>query len=222
MLIIGHRGAAGLAPENTLAALQAGFDNQADMLEFDIRVTRDEVPVLAHDPWIKGKRISQSTLSELRDLTTVTTLDQALTAFFGKIILNIELKQSTNADIVLNLVSTYIKHDTEWDDVIFSSFKPKALYKLQSLNNKTNLALLHHINPFLFMRHHKQLHLSAVGFHRLHANSLALAVAQKLGLFTYVYTVDRTDTAKRFARRQVDGIVTNRPDHIAESLQKGS
>lgn len=124
MLIIGHRGAAGLAPENTLEALQAGFDNEADMLEFDIRVTSDEVPILAHDPWVKGRRISRSTLSELSELTTITTLDQALSTFFGKIILNIELKQLAGADIVFNRVNTYIKHDADWDDVIFSSFKP--------------------------------------------------------------------------------------------------
>ena len=49
MLIIGHRGAAGLAPENTIDAMAAGIAAGADMLELDVRLTRDGVPVVAHD-----------------------------------------------------------------------------------------------------------------------------------------------------------------------------
>ena len=49
MLVIGHRGAAGLAPENTIEALRAGVKAGADMLEFDIRLTKDNITVLVHD-----------------------------------------------------------------------------------------------------------------------------------------------------------------------------
>ena len=45
MLIIGHRGAAGLAPENTIDAMAAGVAAGVDMLELDVRLTRDGVPV---------------------------------------------------------------------------------------------------------------------------------------------------------------------------------
>lgn len=219
MLIIGHRGAAGLAPENTLASLKAGFDAGADILEFDVRVTTDGIPILAHDAWIKGKSIRRHTYEELAGLTAVTTLDDAMELFFGKILLNIELKQANHIGTVLDVIEPYIKHSADWEDIIFSSFKIGALKELRSQNKHANLSLLHHINPFQFMKHHKQLHLSAVGFHRLHVNPLALAVAQKLGLFTYVYTVDHVDTAKRFAQRHIDGVVTNRPDRIVEALQ---
>ena len=41
MLIIGHRGAAGLAPENTMAAIAAGIEAGSDMIEIDVRLTRD-------------------------------------------------------------------------------------------------------------------------------------------------------------------------------------
>jgi len=53
MKIIGHRGAKGLAPENTLASMQAALDNNVDAIEFDVRVTRDNVPVINHNPDIK-------------------------------------------------------------------------------------------------------------------------------------------------------------------------
>ena len=49
MRIVGHRGAAALAPENTLAALAAGLDAGADAVEVDVGLTRDGIPVLLHD-----------------------------------------------------------------------------------------------------------------------------------------------------------------------------
>lgn len=218
MLIIGHRGAAGLAPENTLEALKAGFDAGADILEFDVRLTKDKVPILAHDAMYAGMWISRHTVKELKARMHVTTLKEVLDSYFGKILLNIELKQQDDQNPVYNLVQTYIKQPSDWEDVIFSSFKPRALLQLQQRNSHINLALLHHVNPFTFMHYHKRLNLSAVGFHRLHVNSLALAVAQKLGIFTYVYTVDNPKTAIRLARRGLDGLVTNRPDTIVDCL----
>jgi glycerophosphoryl diester phosphodiesterase len=48
-LIIGHRGASALAPENTLAAFARAFDDGADGIELDVRLARDGVPVVIHD-----------------------------------------------------------------------------------------------------------------------------------------------------------------------------
>ena len=48
--MVGHRGAAGSAPENTLAALDAAIAEGVDALEFDVRIAADGVPVLMHDP----------------------------------------------------------------------------------------------------------------------------------------------------------------------------
>jgi glycerophosphoryl diester phosphodiesterase len=48
--VVGHRGAAGSAPENTLAALDAAVGEGAEALEFDVRLAADGVPVLLHDP----------------------------------------------------------------------------------------------------------------------------------------------------------------------------
>lgn len=220
MLIIGHRGAAGLAAENTLESLQAGYDAGADILEFDIRFTADTVPILTHDARLHGHSIARHTLAELRQSGTVATLQEVLDAFFGKVLLNIELKQNDNIAIVHDTVSPYIVHPKDWDNVLFSSFKPRALAILRSINSDVNLALLHHVNPFAFMRYQKRLRFAAVGFHRLHVNPLALEVAKQLGIFTYVYTVDRPDTARRFGRRAVDGLVTNYPDRIAAALKR--
>jgi glycerophosphoryl diester phosphodiesterase len=53
LLIIGHRGASSLAPENTLAAFDLAISEGADGIEFDVRLARDGVPVVIHDETLK-------------------------------------------------------------------------------------------------------------------------------------------------------------------------
>lgn len=50
--VIGHRGSAGSAPENTLASFELAVEQGADILESDVHVTADGVPVLIHDPCV--------------------------------------------------------------------------------------------------------------------------------------------------------------------------
>ena len=229
MLVISHRGAAGLARENTMEALEAGLAAGADILEMDVRLTKDGIPVLMHDflalrthhdPAI----ISRRTLAELRERFAkqpIFTLDEVLKKFFGQVILNIEVKGHGCGEVVArNVRDKYIKSAKDWDNVLFSSFYPKELAEVRSVSKEANLSLMHTIYPFLFTKHHRKLTLTAVGFHRLYANALAREIAKKLGLFTYVYTVDRPQTALRFAQKGIDGVVTNRPDVILQEIKK--
>ncbi|HET6980122.1 MAG TPA: glycerophosphodiester phosphodiesterase family protein [Pyrinomonadaceae bacterium] len=69
-LIIGHRGASAVAPENTLAAFREAIRVGADGIEFDVRLTRDGVPVVIHDSSLRrtggvAQRIADVTLAEL-------------------------------------------------------------------------------------------------------------------------------------------------------------
>ena len=69
--VIGHRGAAGRAPENTLAALRVAHRLGARWVEFDVMLSRDGVPVLIHDETLQrttdGRgRVARHTAAELR------------------------------------------------------------------------------------------------------------------------------------------------------------
>lgn len=228
MLVIGHRGAAALARENTMEALQAGFDADADMLEFDIRLTKDKIPVLIHDfhtvrTHHDASLISQLTLQELVERTKdspIVPLSDVLDVFFGKILLNIELKGRGAAEVVVALVKTYIKKPTDWDKVMFSSYKGSQLAAVRRISKRASLALLHRENPFIFIAYHRRLHLTAVGFHRLYVNPFALEIAKRSGIFTYAYTVNRPHTAMLLAEQGIDGIVTDNPATILAEIKK--
>lgn len=64
-LIIGHRGASAVAPENTLAAFARALDDGADGLEFDVRLARDGIPVCIHDATLKRTGLLNAKIATL-------------------------------------------------------------------------------------------------------------------------------------------------------------
>ncbi len=199
------------------------------MIEFDVRLTSDNVPVLAHDSLLAGSKrrefayIRRYTLDELqkrlkkRD-THIDTLDEALREVFGEIYLNIELKEVASVGPVLDVVRKYVKTPEEMESIMFSSFNPFTLRSIRQEEPSASLGLLHYRNPLAFIGWHRLLKLSAVGFHRLYINPVSLEVAKRFGLFAYVYTVNRPDAARRLEQKGIDGIVTDYPEKMTKEF----
>lgn len=81
-LIIAHRGSSALAPENTFAAFQRAIEDAADGIEFDVRLTKDNVPVIFHDATLKriakiNDRISDLTFKELEKIDVGSWFNRA-------------------------------------------------------------------------------------------------------------------------------------------------
>ena len=226
MLIVGHRGAAGLKPENTLEALRTGYEAGADMLEFDVRITADNIPVLMHDSSLlrtNGIRntIRASTLSELQNAThnserPIATLDAVMKELFGKVMLNIEFKQHGNVDALIEVLKRYCHTREDWSKVVVSSFYTKELARIRKACPSIGLWLLHGRNPFIFVAYARRLELSGVGFNRMYLNDFALEIARKTDLFTYVYTVNRLGAIQNLANHGIEGLVTDFPDRFAK------
>lgn len=64
-LILGHRGASAVAPENTLAAFSRAINDGADGIEFDVRLSHDGVPVVIHDATLKRTGLIDRPVYEL-------------------------------------------------------------------------------------------------------------------------------------------------------------
>lgn len=227
MLVIGHRGAKGKGLTNTLDAMRYALEQGADGLEFDVRLTRDGVPVIIHDDTLlltRGINRSVHTLSlqELNNLSSdqpVPTLTEVLDEFWGTTYLNIELKAKGSGRAVTSLlISRYVTSDQDWENCLISSFRIKELRIARQLAPHSRLALLHGQNPFTFLLYQHRLRFAGLGFHRFHTSLLALAIARRLGIFTYAYTVNRPGGAQQLADKQLDAVVTDYPRRIIDAL----
>lgn len=132
MLVIGHRGAAGLAPENTPLSFRKAINLGVEWIEFDVRKTADNKIVVFHDPTLErvtnGKgRVCDYTLVELLthfcvgDISLnahISTLGTVLRDFGVRVKFNIELKEDGIAGQVFEIVRQYKRID----DVIISAF----------------------------------------------------------------------------------------------------
>jgi len=137
-VIIGHRGAAGSVPENTLLSFEHALACGAQVLESDIHATRDGIPVLIHDPDVarttQGKgAVENLTLSELHTLdaghhfstdggasfpkrdhgTRIPTLEEAFRAFpDARFNLEIKAPGDVLSERVVDLVETFGRAET--------------------------------------------------------------------------------------------------------------
>src|SRR5947207_12565343 len=106
MIVIAHRGASAELPENTLAAFERAIERGADMLELDVRFSRDGVLYVAHDP-PQGKRRGDPRSRPPLPWPEIVAravapgayprLDRVLDAFGGRIPMNLELKERAAA-----------------------------------------------------------------------------------------------------------------------------
>src|SRR5690625_1827116 len=145
------------APENTLASFQKAIELGADAIELDVRLTKDNIPVIIHDQTINrtsnGKGfVHNLTLNEIKtydfgshfsqqfENEPIPTLQEVLELIKNyPIKLHIELKNGPiipeNLEaIVLNLISHYGLEDR----TTFSSFDHQSLFRLSLLNKYLN------------------------------------------------------------------------------------
>jgi len=106
-LVVAHRGASSIAPENTLEAFEKAIEVGADMVEFDVRSTADGVLIVSHDP------VAEWTYRELcRTLPhEPPRLEQVVELCAGRIALDVELKEPGVEDEVLRVVSALFPTD---------------------------------------------------------------------------------------------------------------
>lgn len=162
--VIAHRGASKDAPENTLAAYQLAIDQGADMIELDVRLSKDGYIVAFHDKFLRRTsngegRLQSYTLEELKRLdvgswfdphhfadTRMPTLREVLELTHGKIMLNIEIKKdavSRSDDHIERQIVTLLQEFDMLQHSMVSSFNTLSLLRLKHLDPRLSTALLY-------------------------------------------------------------------------------
>jgi glycerophosphoryl diester phosphodiesterase len=223
-LIIAHRGAADLAPENTIEAFSMACKTGADMIELDIRMTRDQIPVVFHDKTIAGQSVEHLECNRLIELgalkkIAIPTLDEVLRFSQGKIKLNIELKVPGYEREIAALVSNYLS----MNEYVFSSFELDSLISLKRIDTRhqTGLILGKEDSRFaVFTRLREIFHLvrkrhPAINYLIPHWKLFKLGAPARIyrsGLKTWIWTVNKPNQMMKYLRHPyLAGIITDKP-----------
>lgn len=217
MKIIGHRGARGLAPENTLAAIEAGIAAGANMIEVDVRVTKDGALVLCHDTSLQQQEISASTLDDLRDVQPdFATLSQAIAAVNRRVPMILEIKPGVSPDLVASELRQFLRQGWRDTDFFISSFDFKLLQQLRELLPGLAPIVLERWSGVRATRRAKKLATLYIcmsqrvlwwGFIR----SMARA-----GYKLSAYTVNKPGLAAQWARHGLYAVVTDFPNRLRQ------
>jgi len=165
-LIIGHRGASAVAPENTLAAFSRALDDGADGIEFDVRLSLDGVPVVIHDASLRrtgriDRLVEELDAAELQEcdvsswfrpgrsetkqyVGTVPTLRQVFELFQQSTArLYLEMKsESPDATNLVEAVVSEIHKAQIAERVIVSSFDLDAVALVKEIDTAISTAAL--------------------------------------------------------------------------------
>ena len=214
--IIGHRGARGLAPENTITSLLKALEYKVDMIEIDVRVSKDGVAILHHNGTLQDEssnklQIDKYNYEKLKDhKKDLATLDEALKAINGKVLLYIEVKGDVSIKSIVQTLKNY-KHE-----FLLTSKSQKTLLELHhALPNVLKIVT----EPWSGLRavhRAKQLGTKTLSMNQLFLWSGFIATMERSGYELYAYTLNDPQKAKRWAKYGLSGLVTDFPDRFAK------
>ena len=223
--IVAHRGAAGKAPENTLAAVQRAIEDKADWVEVDVQETADGEVVVIHDSdfmKLAGNKVKvwEATLAQIGDIDIgswfdpsfsaerVPTLSKVLEAARGKAKVVIELKYYGHDQKLEQRVVDVVEAAGMVNETAIMSLKYDAVSKIRSLRPDWKIGLLS---------------ATAIGdLSNLDTDFLAVATgmvsagfvrrAHDAGKQVFAWTVNDPVSMSRMISLGVDGIITDEPE----------
>jgi glycerophosphoryl diester phosphodiesterase len=220
MLIIGHRGARGLAPENTLAALDAGIKAHADMIEIDVRVTSDKKVVLSHDPYIldsvcKKIFIADTAFNDLQSIKKdMFALEAALQFINRRVKVIIEVKPAVDIEPIVACMEHCLSSGWLESDIILSSFDFKLLQKLHEIFPKIPIAILEKWSGVRAGHRARKLGTKLINMNERWLWSGFVSSVTKRGYKLSAYTLNNVKKAHRLEKHGLYGCITDFPDRF--------
>ncbi len=233
--VIGHRGAAAHAPENTLASFRAAAALGCRMVEFDVRLSADGVPVVFHDDSLErttdgAGAVAACPLAGLRRLDAgrwfapafagepIPTLAEALVLCAGLgLAVNIEIKPEAGAEATTARAAMAVAR-AAWPPglppPLVSSFRPAALAAAALAAPDWPRGLLVGGVPADWRQRAEALGCVALHADEAGLDQAAVAAVRAAGLAVLAYTVNDSARAEALWRAGVAAVFADAPDHV--------
>ena len=235
--IVAHRGASGLAPENTMAAFERAVALGATFIETDLRLTRDARFVAIHDATLERTTngtgsVHQHTLPQLRELDAghwfdrefmgqkIPTLEEILE--FGKkhdVVFYLEIKYDTAWGMHHALVAALRKAESAARTVVIS-FDPSAIADVRGLDASILTGLLVEKNPDGIVKKATEAGARQLCPHFSVATPVLIGEARAAELQITTWTVNEIKDMRCALASGVNGIMTDFPDRLRTMVEE--
>ncbi len=233
-LIIGHRGASAVAPENTMAAFREAIAAGADGIEFDVRLTSDGVPVVIHDSTLRrtggvNQRVADLSWQDVGKVDvgswfrpgafaneTVPSLRQLFDLFqSNEASLYLEMKCDSPAEYrplaeaCCRLIDAYSFKER----VVVECFQLAALVVLKEVDSEIRTAALFDrvLTEQSVITRATEIGAMAVALHHRLAHKSLIEKSKQAGFHVAVWTVDDPVWIERARAIGIDALITNDP-----------
>ncbi|WP_220463224.1 MULTISPECIES: glycerophosphodiester phosphodiesterase family protein [unclassified Colwellia] len=225
ILKIGHRGAMGHEPENTLRSFKKALALNVDAIELDVYVCKTGELIVIHDDKVDRTTngigyTEDKTFVELRQLDAgkgelIPTLEEVLDLVDKSVIVNIELKGRSTAIATYQVIDKYIK-EKGWSELDFmvSSFDHHELNKFKHLYPQIPIGVLLEGVPLSYADCAVELNAQSINLSLDFINQDFVDDAHQKGLQVYVYTVNDYDDIAKVKKLNIDGIFCNFPERL--------
>lgn len=225
-LIMGHRGASGYEPENTLSSFKKALAIGVDGVEVDVHVCATGELVAMHDDEVDRTtnghgNVADMSLDQLRQLhiegnEKIPTLSEVIDLVDRKVVINIELKGMGVAKPVSELLQDYVKRGWLASDFVVSSFNPAELKLFHESCPQIKTGLLIESldklqNVFEVAREVKA---KFVGVLASLITKELVQDAHRQGFLIFAWTVNEKQISDHMRDMKVDGVFSDYPDKV--------
>lgn len=229
-VVVGHRGAMSYAPENTIASFQRALELGADVVEFDVHLTADGVPVVIHDTTLNRTTdgqgpVSQMHLAELRALDAgswfsddfagerIPTLDEALAWAHSHLPVAVELKGTPRpVPLLVERVVEALRRHVMLERAIVISFDHPALAQARRFEPSLHSGLLYACRPVDAPALARGVGSEALLPHWSYVVADDVALAHAAGMSVQPWESSSREVISALLAAGVDGVASNRPD----------
>lgn len=242
-LVLAHRGANKVAPQNTLPAFQKALDFNADGLETDVHLSLDGHIVICHNYTIDETsngtgRVDEMTLSQLKSYdfgsyfsdefkgVTLPTLPELLDLTKSMKLINIEIKPpQKDCDLVKKVVEAIHEYGIVENSIV-SCFDPECIRLVKEIDKNVKTGLLYEddklgneIMTFGVAKYCKQLNADAAHPHRKLITEAEVIDLHNLGIAVNPWTVNKEEEIVRFTQWGCDALISDVPDYCLKVLK---
>jgi glycerophosphoryl diester phosphodiesterase len=225
VIVTGHRGAAGLEPENTMRSFKRALALGVDQVELDVHLTKDHELVVIHDATVDRTTngtgsIQAYTLDEIQTLDAgegerVPTLQEVIDLVKGRAVLQIELKGLGVEEAAVEKVEA----NGIVDEVVLTSFRHYMVRKVKTINPKMSTGVLFRCLPLDASRLARD-----AGAEGLHPNvnyidTHLVEDGHRYGLKVRAWNTDDPEQMRWLLTLGVDAIGSNRPDILLDVVK---